>query len=142
MASAQEEFQQKIIARIQDDIGEYLSEEVISELVQDVFRQAFFEPQRVPKDGRYDSGYTTKDSVLVQIVREEVASMTQKAVYQWLQQNVDLIREIVDHEFKRGLVTCIARSINSLVSTEIDTEKNRVVQRLKDNGVVDSNFYL
>ena len=129
----QQSFQQKLMDRIRDDIGELMPDEALSEIVGKAIEKSFFE-ERETKDGYYGH-HRTEIPWLVKLTRDELNLRVHAAVTKWFGENDEKVRAMVQERFDEGIVACSVRAINGMFQGPMMNLQAKIDDRLQKLSV-------
>lgn len=100
-------FEQKVRDRVREQIGELLSDEDLSKIVQAGLKDAFFEPRRVDGD-RYGA---TKEPLIHEIIRPLLEKRVREQVDAWFEANKTEIGVTVSRLLEMGVGNAVIQAI-------------------------------
>jgi hypothetical protein len=129
-------FEDKLKERIRESIGELVTDEDLSRIVQAGVHEALFKPRVVERknsSGYYSaSQFDTKPPFIVEVVMDLLKQDIRSAVEKWFAENPNSIKEIVDHCFRDGLVQILSTSIDE----KFRSAQFGILENLKTAGIL------
>lgn len=105
-------FEQKMMDRIKDSIGDLLSDDDLKRIVEQGIEKALFE-KRTVHSGTGSWNDRVEDSLVDKAVREFLDERVTDAVNKWLDENPERMQLAVDDAVKAGIAGCVNRSLDS-----------------------------
>lgn len=124
----QQQFQERVFARIRDSIGELMTDAELKALLNAAFQKAFFEP------AIQSSGYGTVrgDSAFIIEIRKLMEPKVSTAMKEWLRDNPELVRKAIDDAIAKGFFGLVQQHLEQQMSLPLQEFANR----LRQNGVL------
>lgn len=129
-----DQFQSRILGQIKENIHGLLPDEALAGLVERAVKEVFFDPQKIPKPGRWSGSTETIDgpSWFTEEVGNQVKPLIQKHVADYLEANPQVIKDAVDTAMARDRVAMImAYSIGSQLQSQMSNMVYGLVQELR-----------
>ena len=125
--AAQQNFQERMINRIREDIGQLMTDEELSKLVERAMEEIFFKPE-VEKRGFHE---TTKPPWLHNFVKELLEKKVEAAVGKYVDEHEDEVRQALKEVMQEGVGTAVLRAIASKFSSDMVVFEQSILQRLQ-----------
>ena len=119
-------FQDKLKKRIQEQIGELMSDEDLKRLVDAAMHDAFFKP-KVRNNGYHT---TEEPAVLESILRDLLRSQVQTLVKEYLKENAEVVEKIVKQTLEVDFATIVAAGFNQLFQNDLYQLQTNISNRL------------
>ena len=102
-------FQQKMMDRIRESIGELMTDEDLKEIVDRGMEEALFKPRCF----RSSYGSATEECSLVdKVIKDELHSQMNEAVHTWMSDNQQTLIDAVQNAAKKGAGKCILSALD------------------------------
>lgn len=121
-------FQERIFDRIREQIGELMTDEDLSKLVEAAVQKAFFEP-RVKTSGWSTS---TEPPLIVEIVEKLLRERVKDETANWLVKHQDDVTKIVQEALGRGFTAAVQSYIDSRMAGPMNT----FAEQLRQSGLI------
>lgn len=120
-------FQERLMARIKESIGELITDEELKKIIESGVNQAFFASK--PQLDNWGRTVKEGESFIQRVVRELLDERMKKAVNDWCAENNDKLVGAVDEAIKLGVGKCMLMAIDNrmqsaLVQLRCDIENN------------------
>lgn len=110
----------RVVERIKlQPIGDLIQEEDLYDIIKEAIPKAFFERQ-VTKDS-YGRESSTKDPVIVEVMRELLKDNAAKAVKDWMTENSEQVIDYWKQVMDNGLVTYVQKIQNQEANRHIES---------------------
>lgn len=109
--------QERVADRIREQIGELLTTEDLTKLVEQAVQEAFFKPIE-KKDGYHT---VTSPPVVVTLIRGLLAEKVQVEVVAWMASHSDEVSQIIDTVMKDGIANAVMSAINARMAGDFWT---------------------
>lgn len=110
----------RVVERIKlQPIGDLIQEEDLYDIIKEAIPKAFFERQ-VTKDS-YGHESSTKDPVIVEVMRELLKDNAAKAVKDWMTENSEQVIDYWKQVMDNGLVTYVQKIQNQEANRHIES---------------------
>lgn len=122
-------FKERMTERIRESIGDLISDEELSKIVDEGLRSAFFERKRV------DNGYGREQfttPLINQIVIDLMKPVVEDEVKSWFSKNEGEIDAIVSAVIKDGMVGMVTGAINSTFKVPLYNLQNEINNVIKN----------
>ncbi len=133
-----QDFQDKLIERVRNDIGELLPDEVLQQVVAKAFEKAFFEERRTTDNYNRTE---TKEPLLVETVRKAAAEAMKAATHEWLAENPEIMEKMIEQQLKEGLAMAAFQTVRELIDGKIGTLRIEVASELEKAGIGTEMLY-
>jgi len=116
---------------VKDSIGDLISDEDLSKIVERGIEEAFF------KEGRNTSSYHAKSSppLAQQMVEDILAEKVEKAVSAYVKKNAESINELIKTVVENGLGDAFLRSLTSKFQNDLYQLQSNIEQRLMNGNL-------
>lgn len=127
----QQKFEERIKAKLVDDIGELLPDEVLSGMVESAMKEAFFKPRKIRVERSYGGGSTVEDGEpwLIEVIRELVDAQVKEQAEKFLAANADHMKERLDEIIKNGLLKSMIEHMDMRLGSTMNDVVTQVIQR-------------
>ncbi len=125
----QKTFEEKMMDRIRDSIGELMSQEDLKRIIEKGVEKALFEPRQKPRNyGGYESGPSLVDDAVTKYLESQMRT----AVDKWIADNPDKLQKAIDNAVMAGVAGCVQNTMD-LKFNWIFTS---LVQQAQQNGLI------
>jgi hypothetical protein len=114
-------FEQRMKERIRDSIGDLISDEDLTKMVDRSLEEVFFKPRPNPKyTSYYNSGEpATIPPLLYELVKEVMEANVQAAVREWIGSNQEAVNAIIQKVVQEGSGTAILKALDNMFSYQL-----------------------
>lgn len=126
-------FEERMRERIKKDIGELLTNEELSKMIQRSMEDIFFNERPNPSYNGW-SGERKIAPLLHSIVKELMAQKVDAAVNKWLNEHPVDIATALESTMAAGVGQCVIHAINSYFAGAFLEFTNSIKESLKPNG--------
>lgn len=115
-------FEEKMKARIKESIGDLVSDEDLTKLVERGLEETFFKPRPNPKYGSY--GYNSSQPVTIEpliqeILRETLLPSMKAAVETYLKDHHEEVMVMVDTVVKEGAGKAVVKAVELMFTSQM-----------------------
>ena len=107
----QQTFEERLMGRIKDSIGELMTEEDLKKIVERGIEEALFKPRVSRSDGY--GRVETKPSMVQEIVERFLTAHVRDAVDKWLADNQDKVLPMIEKVLQAGIGSALIAALNS-----------------------------
>jgi len=135
LSNPMDQFQSRILGQIKENIHGLLPDEALKGLVERAVKEVFFDPQKLPKPGRWGGSTETIDgpSWFADEVGKQVRPLVEKHVADYLEANPQIVKDAVDAALDRDKVAVImAYSIGTQLQSQMGNMVYGLVQELRN----------
>lgn len=125
------EFENKVMARIRESVGELITEDELKQIVSEGIRKLFFDP-RIEHDGWRKIEHPP---LIVHVVKELLREEVEKAVETFVKENSEEIIAKVRDVVQEGIGEALIQALNSRFYYEISTFQQNIESRLMSSGL-------
>jgi hypothetical protein len=124
-------FEQKMKDRVKESIGDLMSDEDLSKIVERGIEEAFF------KESKDTSSYHAKTipPLAKQMVSDIMKDQVNMAVTDYFIKNPDLIKNLIAGVIEDGLGNALLNSLNQKFKQDLYTFQTNIDQRLQNGGL-------
>lgn len=120
-------FEEKLRNKIRESIGDLITDEDLSKIVEKGIHETFFKAKIDPS--RY--GNTVyKDPFIVDILKELLQKEVNEQVNNWLENNPDKIKESMDKVIREGIGNAVLNALNSKFQNELFAFQSNIENKL------------
>ena len=114
-------FEQRMKERIRDSIGDLISDEDLTKMVDRSLEEVFFKPRPNPKYASYyNAGEpATIPPLLYELVKEVMEANVQAAVREWIGSNQEAVNAIIQKVVQEGSGTAILKALDNMFSYQL-----------------------
>lgn len=123
-------FEEKMKERIKESIGDLISDEELSVLVEKGIQLAFFTP--TPQYGNYGSR-EDKPPLMTTILQDVLKEKVSEEVKLWMKENNDKVEEAMNKIIQEGLGQAVIKAFQNQFSQQLFQFQNGVMQQLQKN---------
>jgi len=120
-----EAFMDRVKAKLRDDIGSMLPDDVVAAMVQKVVDDEFFKPRHIPKPGR--SSYSTETiavpSAFAAMVVEAVNPIIKARAEELLVSKAEEIDEIIKKMVADGFTAMFMRAVDGALTSALQNQQ-------------------
>lgn len=103
-------------------MGDLMTDEELKKILETSIQKAFFEPRKVIQDpGTYHARTIEKEPYFVELVRDHLKPSVEKMLGDWFRENEGRIAEMLDMQFKKGVVGMVVGAIDSLFENKLNS---------------------
>lgn len=103
-------FNERMRDRIKESIGDLLTDDDLTKIIDEGIREAFFQPYNT--SDRWGARIENPP-LIVGVVRELLTSRVNKKVDQWFVENPDKVKEILDQVIRDGIVKMVTQAFDN-----------------------------
>jgi hypothetical protein len=126
----QQKFEEKLQDRIRNDIGELVPDEVLSELIQRSINRIFFEERPIKREHGYNASTEYLPAKFEQFVEDAMAPMLRDAAEDWIADNADKVREMIDSVLLSNADRLVLETMQRIMSQPVNLMFDQYNQRL------------
>jgi hypothetical protein len=114
-------FEQRMKERIRDSIGDLISDEDLSKMVDRSLEEVFFKERANPKrTSYYNSGEPdTLPPLLHEIVKSAMTEQVSEAVKEYIANNREQVNDTIKTVLERGMGNALISALNGVFSTQL-----------------------
>lgn len=134
--------QEKIVAKIQEQLGDLIEADDIRALLTRTLDEAFTKPRTVPRDSW--GGTTTLPPYMVEWTQEAAKAQVQAVVEQWLTEHPDELAKLVKEVIQDGIAGAMLAAMERRMATplaQLGQSVMKTQQELVSKGLISSNGY-
>lgn len=121
-------FEEKLKERIKDSIGDLMSDEDLSKIVDRGIQAAFFEKQRITD--RW--GATTEHEPLITaVVKSILYDRVKDEVTKWFEEHPTEVMSIINNVIRDGITKVVLNGIDSKLHSSLITLQSNIMQSIK-----------
>ena len=120
-------FEQKMFAKIRDQIGDLMSEDDLKKIVDQAMKKAFFEERRTSIGYRDE----IKPALFVEMMEKEFKSQVNSSINAWIKDNQETMEKLVYQIVNDGIFKAVLNALEQRMSYPL----NMVVDQLKIKGI-------
>jgi hypothetical protein len=119
-------FEQRMKERIRDSIGDLISDEDLTKMVDRSLEEVFFKPRPNPKYASYyNAGEpATIPPLLHELVKEVMVANVQAAVREWIGSNQEEVNAIIQKVVQEGIGSAALGAMNSMFNHQLMNLQN------------------
>jgi predicted house-cleaning noncanonical NTP pyrophosphatase (MazG superfamily) len=127
-------FEQRMKERIRDSIGDLISDEDLTKMVDRSLEEVFFKPRPNPKHtAYYNSGEpATIPPLLHELVKEVLEANVQAAVREYIGSNQEEVNAIIQKVVQEGIGAAVLGAMNSMFSHQLMNLQNNISQQISN----------
>lgn len=124
----QKTFEERMKARIRDSIGELMTDEELSKIVNRVTEEVFFQPARLGE------GYQMREHppFIHVIIKELLTETVRDLTKEYFEQNKIVITETIRQVIKEGLGSAILSAINNKFQQSMFSFEQNIVSQIQN----------
>lgn len=126
----QQKFEERIKAKLVDDIGQLLPDDVLSAMVEAAMKEAFFKPRKIVDNSGYHQRIVDGDPWLVEVLRDLVGEQVKHEVKAFAEANREEITRQLDMIIKDGLL----RSMLQHMDNKLQWSLQEIAQQAINNA--------
>ncbi len=127
--TAPQTFEQKLMARIRESIGELMSEEDLKKILDRGVEEALF--SRKPELDQYQRVIRTNPSFVENAVKELLAEKMKDAVDKWCITNSQILTEAIEQAVKVGIGKCMLDALDYKMQGLLMNLRGEIEERLR-----------
>ncbi len=124
-------FQDRLKERLRDSIGELLSDDDLTALVERGIDEVFFQPRYVRRPGSYSS--QELPPLIHEVVKEVLSVQMREAVERWLLAHEDEVKQALGDCVKEGAGLALLRGMNSFFAESMTRMQYDVANKLSQH---------
>lgn len=127
-------FEDKLKARIKDQIGELMSDEDLKKLVHGSMNTIFFAKRTNPKYSAYGYGQSEPpelEPLLHEIVKEVLKPSVTAAVNAWVKEHPEDVAKAVTDVMTQGVGAALVSAVSTMFHGDLLSLQSNIIQRLK-----------
>lgn len=121
-------FQDKLKKRIQDSIGDLMTDEDLSKLVNAAMQDAFFQ-DKVTRNNYGQETYTPPP--LHAIIKELLKDKVETCAKEYIESHSEEVAKIVKEYLDTNIASAFMRSINNMFQNDLYNFQNNIMNRLQ-----------
>ena len=127
-------FEQRMKERIRDSIGDLISDEDLTKMVDRSLEEVFFKPRSNPKYASYyNAGEpATIPPLLHELVKEVMEANVQAAVREWIGSHTEEVNAIIEKVVQEGSGTAILKALDNMFSYQLSNLQNNISQQISN----------
>jgi len=125
----QKAFQERMFARIRDQIGELMTDDELKVIVAAAIKKAFFEP--IEERDSWGRG-TTKPPAFVTLIQELLKDQVKEAARDWVEKNPDVITKALNEVLEKGFYGIVIAHIQNQAYGPM----NELANQLRNKGLI------
>jgi hypothetical protein len=127
-------FEQRMKERIRDSIGDLISDEDLTKMVDRSLEEVFFKSRPNPKHAAYyNSGEpATIPPLLHDIIKEVLEANVQAAVREWIGSNQEEVNVIIQKVVQEGIGAAVLGAMNSMFSHQLSNFQANISQQISN----------
>jgi predicted house-cleaning noncanonical NTP pyrophosphatase (MazG superfamily) len=127
-------FEQRMKERIRDSIGDLISDEDLTKMVDRSLEEVFFKPRPNPKHtAYYNSGEpATMPPLLHELVKEVLEANVQAAVREYIGSNQEEVNATIQKVVQEGIGAAVLGAMNSMFSHQLMNLQNNISQQISN----------
>jgi hypothetical protein len=127
-------FEQRMKERIRDSIGDLISDEDLTKMVDRSLEEVFFKPRPNPKYASYyNAGEpATIPPLLHDIIKEVMEANVQAAVREWIGSNQEEVNAIIQKVVQEGIGSAVLGAMNSMFNHQLSNLQNNISQQISN----------
>lgn len=129
--SADDSFEGRLKARLKESIGDLVTDQDLSNLVNRSLEEIFFTERKNPKRGYYNNEPEKIPPLLHEIVKECLQPAVNAAVSAWVKEHTDTVNKTVEQVVTQGVGNAVLQAMNSQFQSQIFTFQQNVLQNLQ-----------
>ncbi len=127
-------FEQRMKERIRDSIGDLISDEDLTKMVDRSLEEVFFKPRPNPKYASYyNAGEpATIPPLLHELVKEVMEANVQAAVREWIGSNQEEVNATIQKVIQEGIGAAVLGAMNSMFNYQLSNLQNNISQQISN----------
>ena len=122
------EFENKIIEKIKENIGELMTNEDLSRIVHRAVEETFFKPV-ILKKGYHE---VEKPPVIHQILEKLLYDSVSSSVHEYIKENNEVVNNLIKETLSKGFGTMLINSFSMMFQNELFDFRNQIEQKFKN----------
>jgi hypothetical protein len=121
-------FQERMFAKIRDQMGDLMTDDDLKKLVDVAMKKAFFE------DRRTGEGYhsTVKPPLFVELIEKQLREEVSRVVAQWVAEHPEDVTKAIDAALAKGIFGLVVQHFESKTSMPL----YQLAENLKQKGLL------
>ena len=120
-------FQEKVKQRIQNSIGDLMTDEDLQKLVDAAMHDAFFKPTTI--NSTY-GGSSQQPPFFITLIREELSGKIEKLAKEYIETNADQFATLVKEHLDTTFAQAVARAFNTMFQNDLYQLQNNIFNKL------------
>lgn len=125
-------FEDRLKNRIKDSMGDLLTDEELSKMVQRGVESVFF--TRAETRDRWGTVTGTEPSVVDKIVKELLEPKVRAAVVDWIDNNPAAVTAAINSMLEKGAGLALMAAVGSLFQSDMNTLRMNIDERLRNGN--------
>ena len=125
-------FQERLKERLRDSIGELLSDDDLTALVERGIDEVFFQPRYERRPGAYST--ETLPPLIHEVVKDVLSAQMREAVERWLSSHEDEVRQALEDCVKDGAGMALMRAFTSYFQDSMNKMQWDAVNKMQQLG--------
>ncbi len=125
-------FEEKLKTRIREGIGDLMTDEDLSKLIQKAAHEIFFQ-ERVVKNGFYDT--KTLPPLLHELVKEQMQGRVDKAIKEYIQSHNAEVLKAIETVMQEGIATAVVKGFSSMTNDKFLNFQSEMMSFLRAKGI-------
>jgi L-lactate utilization protein LutB len=127
-------FEQRMKERIRDSIGDLISDEDLTKMVDRSLEEVFFKPRSNPKYASYyNAGEpATIPPLLHELVKEVMESQVQLAIREYIGSHTEEVNAIIQKVVQEGSGTAILKALDNMFSYQLANFQANISQQFNN----------
>jgi hypothetical protein len=127
-------FEQRMKERIRDSIGDLISDEDLTKMVDRSLEEVFFKPRPNPKYASYyNAGEpATIPPLLHELVKEVMEANVQAAVREWIGSNQEEVNATIQQVIQEGIGAAILKALDNMFSYQLSNFQANISQQISN----------
>jgi len=127
-------FEQRMKERIRDSIGDLISDEDLTKMVDRSLEEVFFKPRPNPKHAAYyNSGEpATIPPLLHELVKEVMESQVQLAIKEYIGSHTEEVNAIIQKVVQEGIGAAVLGAMNSMFSHQLSNFQANITNQFNN----------
>jgi hypothetical protein len=127
-------FEQRMKERIRDSIGDLISDEDLTKMVDRSLEEVFFKPRSNPKHASYyNAGEpATIPPLLHELVKEVMEANVQAAVREYIGSHTEEVNATIQKVVQEGIGVAVLGAMNSMFNYQLSNLQNNISQQINN----------
>lgn len=125
-----ETFETKMKTRIKESIGDLITDEELSRLINNSVKELFLDPREMPSTG-YNKQY--KVPLIHEIVKECLDANVKAMVNSYIKENSDVVEKHISTVFSEGIGEAILKALAMKFQGDMIMMESNIINRLRNN---------
>lgn len=125
------ELEDKIIQKVKESIGEFITDDELKELVKEGIQKAFFEQRKV-QERTWNSDEKIIPSLFVEIIQNLLKEDVTEKIKEWLKEHPEEVNKTIQETLEKGIYEMMINHFRSQTSWPIQ----QLADNLKSKGLI------